>query len=78
MDVDLFSGVGGVTQGLRKAGFKTLLAFEIDDIASKAFKLNHKYCKFITDYIRNINIDDNFPCNTKTTWIPQSSPGACR
>jgi DNA (cytosine-5)-methyltransferase 1 len=45
ISIDLFSGVGGLTQGLHKAGFQTKLAFEIDEIASKAYKLNHKKTK---------------------------------
>lgn len=40
--IDLFSGVGGLTQGLRKAGFQTKMAFEIDELASSVYKLNRK------------------------------------
>lgn len=46
--IDLFSGVGGLTQGLRKAGFQTKMAFEIDELASSVYKLNHKRTKVIT------------------------------
>lgn len=53
--IDLFSGVGGLTQGLRKAGFRTKIAFEIDELASSVYKLNHKRTKVITDDIRNVN-----------------------
>ncbi len=53
--IDLFSGVGGLTQGLRKAGFQTKMAFEIDEVASSVYKLNHKRTKVITDDIRNID-----------------------
>jgi DNA (cytosine-5)-methyltransferase 1 len=55
ISIDLFSGVGGLTEGLHKAGFQTKLAFEIDEIASRAYKLNHKSTKVITDDIRNIS-----------------------
>lgn len=57
ISIDLFSGVGGLTQGLHKAGFKTELAFEIDEIASKAYKLNHKRTKVITSDIRKVSIN---------------------
>jgi len=58
ISIDLFSGVGGLTEGLHKAGFQTELAFEIDELASKAYKLNHKKTKVITDDIRNISTED--------------------
>ena len=35
--IDLFSGVGGLTQGLRKAGFQTKMAFEIDELGVSRF-----------------------------------------
>lgn len=56
--IDLFSGVGGLTAGLHKAGFKTKLAFEIDELATKAYKLNHKKTKVITRDIRGIDIEE--------------------
>lgn len=56
ISIDLFCGVGGLTLGLHKAGFLTKFAVEIDEIASKSYKLNHKKTKVITDDIRDINI----------------------
>lgn len=58
ISIDLFSGVGGLTQGLHKAGFKTKLAFEIDQTASKAYKLNHRKTEVITEDIRKVSIED--------------------
>lgn len=55
--IDLFSGVGGLTLGLHWAGFHTELAFEIDEIASKAYKLNHKKTTVITEDIRKVSIE---------------------
>ena len=40
--IDLFSGAGGLTEGLKQAGFKVIGAVEIDPIVSKAYRLNHK------------------------------------
>jgi DNA (cytosine-5)-methyltransferase 1 len=54
--LDLFSGVGGLSEGMHQAGFKTQLAFEIDDIASKAYKLNHTRTKVITKDIQKVKI----------------------
>ena len=57
LSIDLFSGVGGLSQGLKKAGFHTEYAIEIDELASKAYKLNHRRTKIITEDIRKIDID---------------------
>ena len=55
---DLFSGVGGLTEGLQKAGFDTKYAFEIDEIASKAYSLNHKNTIVITNDIRKTDLNE--------------------
>lgn len=39
--VDLFSGCGGMTEGLIKAGFQVIAAVEIDKFASKVYRANH-------------------------------------
>jgi len=58
ISIDLFSGVGGLTEGLRKAGFDTKYAFEIDKIASKAYSLNHKNTVVITQDIREVKLEE--------------------
>lgn len=55
ISIDLFSGVGGLTEGLRQSGFLTKFAFEIDELASSVYKMNHLDTKVITDDIRNVD-----------------------
>lgn len=56
--IDLFSGVGGLTAGMHRAGFKTEMAFELDELASKAYNLNHKNTKVFTKDIRKVDIEE--------------------
>ncbi len=40
--VDLFCGCGGMTEGLRQAGFDVIAGIELDDNAASAYRMNHK------------------------------------
>jgi DNA (cytosine-5)-methyltransferase 1 len=58
LSIDIFSGVGGLTEGMHQAKFKTKLAFEIDEIASKVYSLNHPKTVVITKNIREVSITE--------------------
>ncbi len=51
--IDLFSGAGGLSNGLEQAGLKCLLGIDLDKFAIETFKANHRhantYCGSITD-----------------------------
>jgi DNA (cytosine-5)-methyltransferase 1 len=48
--IDLFSGCGGLSLGLRRAGFGIAAAIEVDPIAAKTYRKNHVKTKlFIED-----------------------------
>jgi len=39
--IDLFAGAGGMTLGLKRAGFDVIGAVEIDELACKTYRQNH-------------------------------------
>ncbi len=54
--IDLFSGCGGLTEGLKQAGFKVIAAVEIDKDAAKCYALNHPETNLIVKDIRDISV----------------------
>lgn len=52
--IDLFCGAGGLTEGLRQAGYKVIGGVELDPLACNAYRLNHKQVKVWEDDIRGL------------------------
>lgn len=52
--IDLFCGAGGLTVGLKKAGFRVVAAVEIDEDKARTYKKNHPEVVLITKDIREI------------------------
>ena len=52
--IDLFAGAGGLTQGLRSAGYHVVAAVEKDELAARTFRLNHAGVKVWNCDIRAI------------------------
>jgi len=44
---DLFSGCGGLTAGLKRAGFDVVSAVELDPLAASTFFENHPEVKLV-------------------------------
>jgi len=55
--IDLFSGCGGLTLGLRQAGFKVIGAVENNSLAVTSYKRNHPDVKLWESDIRKLSID---------------------
>lgn len=53
--IDLFSGAGGLSHGLRQAGFTVRAAVEYDEASASSFLLNHPNAKVIVDDVRNVS-----------------------
>ncbi|OUC15895.1 MAG: hypothetical protein B0A82_04475, partial [Alkalinema sp. CACIAM 70d] len=53
--VDLFSGCGGLSCGLKDAGFQVVAAVEIDEKAQATYKLNHPTVRLYGQDIRQLD-----------------------
>lgn len=56
--VDLFCGAGGLTQGLRRAGWDVLLGIDIDPAVRKTYVNNNPGADFLAADVRHICGDD--------------------
>jgi len=53
--MDLFCGAGGLSEGLRQAGFKVVGAVDLDALACKTYRLNHSGVKLWESDIRRLS-----------------------
>lgn len=53
--IDLFSGAGGLSEGLSEAGFNSLFASEIVPAYAETYKKNHPYSSVLTADIRTVD-----------------------
>lgn len=54
--IDLFSGAGGMAEGFRQSGYRTLLATDYDEMAAKTFQFNHPGVPFVLGDLRELSI----------------------
>ena len=53
--IDLFCGCGGLTLGLRRAGFKVVAAIDNDPLSTATYHENHRRTNLIRGDIRSID-----------------------
>lgn len=52
--IDIFAGAGGLTEGLRQAGFRVIGAVELDDLACQTYRLNHRRVRLWAEDVRKL------------------------
>src|SRR5438094_9775648 len=53
--IDLFAGAGGLSLGLKRAGFKILAAIENDPLAVESYERNHQRTVVLSTDIRDVS-----------------------
>jgi DNA (cytosine-5)-methyltransferase 1 len=56
--IDLFSGSGGLTLGLKRAGFRVIGAVDCDSLATETYRANHKNTVLWETDIRDLSVSE--------------------
>lgn len=56
--IDLFSGAGGLSLGLKMAGFDVVAAVEINEKVAKTYKANNPKCNLLVKDLREVSAKD--------------------
>lgn len=72
--VDLFAGCGGLSLGLRQAGFRIVSAVESDGIAAETYRHNHRHVRLIERDVCHVDASDLLPSSSKTLHLLAGCP----
>ena len=56
--IDLFAGCGGLTLGLKQAGFRVVGAIEIDELAAETYEMNHPATRVWLKDVRRVGASE--------------------
>jgi DNA (cytosine-5)-methyltransferase 1 len=56
--IDLFCGCGGLSLGLREAGFRVIAGIDADSLASSTFRMNHRSATVLQKDITEVDTDE--------------------
>ena len=72
--IDLFSGSGGLTAGLRRSGFEVISAVELDPLAVETYRTNHPNTKLLEKDIRDVTAQELLPGRTENVHLVAGCP----
>ena len=72
--IDIFAGCGGLTEGIKQAGFEIISAVENDELAAKTYRTNHPEVKLLEKDVRQVSGSDLFTRKARKVHLVAGCP----